>query len=160
MVMNKEMVRCFTACFWLFILYNTRPYIYIYAHQNEQDEIGVINISSVRVDHNKPLEKLLQVNEGTVVVPPLPQKHGPSTQLLMIFYPVLATPCLLLIYQQQRVYVTGGIKIRYAGLDRETGPNVPITTETMIPHHDDNPLQSLTQSAHYTEQKITLVIHT
>ncbi|KAI8336206.1 hypothetical protein BC941DRAFT_58400 [Chlamydoabsidia padenii] len=37
-----------------------RPYIYIYAHQNEQDELGVINISSVRVDHNKPLEKLLQ----------------------------------------------------------------------------------------------------
>ncbi|KAI8089150.1 uncharacterized protein BX664DRAFT_332300 [Halteromyces radiatus] len=37
-----------------------RPYIYIYAHQNEQDELGVINISSVRVDHNKALEKLLQ----------------------------------------------------------------------------------------------------
>ncbi|CAO3589237.1 unnamed protein product [Absidia cylindrospora] len=37
-----------------------RPYIYIYAHQNEQDELGVINISSVRIDHNKPLEKLLQ----------------------------------------------------------------------------------------------------
>ncbi|ORZ11074.1 hypothetical protein BCR42DRAFT_454115 [Absidia repens] len=39
-----------------------RPYIYIYAHQNEQDELGVINISSVRIDHNKPLEKLLQRN--------------------------------------------------------------------------------------------------
>ncbi|KAI9308650.1 hypothetical protein BJ944DRAFT_246384 [Cunninghamella echinulata] len=37
-----------------------RPYIYIYAHQNEQDEVGVINISSVRVDNNKALEKLLQ----------------------------------------------------------------------------------------------------
>ncbi|CAO3589107.1 unnamed protein product [Absidia cylindrospora] len=36
------------------------PYLYIYSHQNEQDELGVINISTARIDHNKPLEKLLQ----------------------------------------------------------------------------------------------------
>lgn len=66
-MMSQDMIRFFNAfLFFLFFAYslylcNNRPYIYIYAHQNEQDEVGVINISSVRVDNNKALEKLLQV---------------------------------------------------------------------------------------------------
>ncbi|ORX53969.1 kinesin-domain-containing protein [Hesseltinella vesiculosa] len=36
------------------------PYLYMYRHQNEQDELGVINLASSRIDSNKALEKLLK----------------------------------------------------------------------------------------------------
>ncbi|KAI8065258.1 hypothetical protein BC940DRAFT_320720 [Gongronella butleri] len=37
-----------------------RPYLYMYQHQNEQDELGVIHLTSARVDHNQALEALLK----------------------------------------------------------------------------------------------------
>ncbi|ORX50933.1 kinesin-domain-containing protein [Hesseltinella vesiculosa] len=37
-----------------------RPYIYIYEDDSERDELGVINVTSVRVDYNRELEKLIQ----------------------------------------------------------------------------------------------------
>ncbi|KAI9311973.1 hypothetical protein BX666DRAFT_1991430 [Dichotomocladium elegans] len=40
-----------------------RPYIYIYSNRSETDELGVINISSVRIDYNCNLEKMLNVSD-------------------------------------------------------------------------------------------------
>lgn len=40
-----------------------RPYIYVYSNKAETDEIGVINISSVRVDYNQALERMIQVKK-------------------------------------------------------------------------------------------------
>lgn len=37
-----------------------RPYIYVYSNKGETDEIGIINISSVRVDYNQALERMIQ----------------------------------------------------------------------------------------------------
>ncbi|KAI9287583.1 hypothetical protein BC943DRAFT_345926 [Umbelopsis sp. AD052] len=37
-----------------------RPYIYIYANHSETDEHGVINLASIRIDHQKQVEELLQ----------------------------------------------------------------------------------------------------
>ncbi|KAI7874930.1 kinesin-domain-containing protein [Lichtheimia hyalospora FSU 10163] len=39
-----------------------RPYIYIYTNRSETDEQGVINVSSVRIDYNRNLEKMLNRN--------------------------------------------------------------------------------------------------
>ncbi|KAF9908680.1 kinesin-like protein Klp8 [Linnemannia zychae] len=36
-----------------------RPYMYIYAQSNEADELGVVNLTHVRVDHQKDLENML-----------------------------------------------------------------------------------------------------
>ncbi|KAG0206407.1 kinesin-like protein Klp8 [Mortierella sp. GBA30] len=36
-----------------------RPYMYIYAHSSETDEIAVFNLTHVRVDHQKDLENML-----------------------------------------------------------------------------------------------------
>ncbi|KAF9955154.1 kinesin-like protein Klp8 [Mortierella alpina] len=36
-----------------------RPYMYIYAHSSETDELGVVNLTHVRVDHQKDLETML-----------------------------------------------------------------------------------------------------
>ncbi|KAF9941291.1 kinesin-like protein Klp8 [Mortierella alpina] len=36
-----------------------RPYMYIYAHSSETDELGVVNLTHVRVDHQKDLEIML-----------------------------------------------------------------------------------------------------
>ncbi|KAF9948553.1 kinesin-like protein Klp8, partial [Mortierella alpina] len=37
-----------------------RPYMYIYAHSSETDELGVVNLTHVRVDHQKDLENMLE----------------------------------------------------------------------------------------------------
>ncbi|KAI8081649.1 uncharacterized protein BX664DRAFT_197879 [Halteromyces radiatus] len=37
-----------------------RPYITIYIDDSEKDETGIINVTSVRVDYNRDLEKLIQ----------------------------------------------------------------------------------------------------
>ncbi|KAI9268325.1 hypothetical protein BDA99DRAFT_558482 [Phascolomyces articulosus] len=39
-----------------------RPYIYVYTNRSETDEQSVINISSVRVDYNRELEKMINRN--------------------------------------------------------------------------------------------------
>lgn len=39
-----------------------RPYMYVYSNRSEADELGVINISSVRVDYNRALEKMINVS--------------------------------------------------------------------------------------------------
>ncbi|KAI9484614.1 hypothetical protein BDB00DRAFT_854270 [Zychaea mexicana] len=39
-----------------------RPYIYVYTNRSETDEQGVINVSSVRVDYNRELEKMINRN--------------------------------------------------------------------------------------------------
>ncbi|KAF9561655.1 kinesin-like protein Klp8 [Mortierella alpina] len=36
-----------------------RPYMYIYTHSSETDELGVVNLTHVRVDHQKDLENML-----------------------------------------------------------------------------------------------------
>ncbi|KAF9925621.1 kinesin-like protein Klp8 [Linnemannia zychae] len=38
-----------------------RPYMYIYAEPNEADELGVINLTHVRVDYQKDLENMLNL---------------------------------------------------------------------------------------------------
>ena len=43
--------------------YICRPYIYIYTNRSETDEQGVINVSSVRIDYNRNLEKMLNVSD-------------------------------------------------------------------------------------------------
>lgn len=35
--------------------------MYIYAQSNEADELGVVNLTHVRVDHQKDLENMLNV---------------------------------------------------------------------------------------------------
>lgn len=35
--------------------------MYLYSSRNEAEELGVINITSVRIDYNRELEKMLQV---------------------------------------------------------------------------------------------------
>ncbi|KAI8075132.1 hypothetical protein BC940DRAFT_363173 [Gongronella butleri] len=37
-----------------------RPYIFIYSDDSERDELGIINVASVRVDYNRELERLIQ----------------------------------------------------------------------------------------------------
>ncbi|ORY91101.1 hypothetical protein BCR43DRAFT_558842 [Syncephalastrum racemosum] len=37
-----------------------RPYIYIYKDYSETDELGVINVASVRIDYNRALEQMIQ----------------------------------------------------------------------------------------------------
>ncbi|ORZ22364.1 hypothetical protein BCR42DRAFT_368208 [Absidia repens] len=37
-----------------------RPYIFIYFDESEKDDTGIINVTSVRVDYNRDLEKLIQ----------------------------------------------------------------------------------------------------
>ncbi|CAO3594878.1 unnamed protein product [Absidia cylindrospora] len=37
-----------------------RPYIFIYFDEREKDDTGIINVTSVRVDYNRDLEKLIQ----------------------------------------------------------------------------------------------------
>ncbi|KAI7852557.1 hypothetical protein BDC45DRAFT_443497 [Circinella umbellata] len=39
-----------------------RPYIYVYTNRSETDEQGVINVSSVRVDYNRELERMIDRN--------------------------------------------------------------------------------------------------
>lgn len=41
---------------------NFRPYIYIYKDYSETDELGVINVASVRIDYNRALEQMIQVS--------------------------------------------------------------------------------------------------
>lgn len=45
------------------IRHTLRPYIYIYTNRSETDEQGVINVSSVRIDYNRNLEKMLNVSD-------------------------------------------------------------------------------------------------
>ena len=44
-----------------------RPYIYVYTNRSETDELGVINVSSVRVDYNRELEKMINVRIGIYI---------------------------------------------------------------------------------------------
>ncbi|KAI9317238.1 hypothetical protein BX666DRAFT_1857633 [Dichotomocladium elegans] len=37
-----------------------RPYIYIYANNTETEELGLINVSSVRIDYNRALEQMIE----------------------------------------------------------------------------------------------------
>ncbi|OBZ85442.1 hypothetical protein A0J61_06508 [Choanephora cucurbitarum] len=39
-----------------------KPYIYIYASQSETEELGIINLSNVRIDHNRAIEQLIKRN--------------------------------------------------------------------------------------------------
>ena len=38
--------------------------MYIYAQSNEADELGVVNLTHVRVDHQKDLENMLNVRSS------------------------------------------------------------------------------------------------
>ncbi|KAL7333117.1 hypothetical protein PS15p_202062 [Mucor circinelloides] len=39
-----------------------RPYIYIYSSQSETEELGIINVSNVRIDYNRALEQMIKRN--------------------------------------------------------------------------------------------------
>ncbi|KAI8373349.1 hypothetical protein BD560DRAFT_394703 [Blakeslea trispora] len=39
-----------------------KPYIYVYASQSETEELGIINLSNVRIDHNRAIEQLIKRN--------------------------------------------------------------------------------------------------
>ncbi|CAO3676662.1 unnamed protein product [Rhizopus microsporus] len=39
-----------------------RPYIYIYTNQLETEEVGIINVSTVRIDYNRALEQMIERN--------------------------------------------------------------------------------------------------
>jgi hypothetical protein len=39
-----------------------RPYLYIYAHSNELEEVGIISLTGVKVEHNPDMETLFVVS--------------------------------------------------------------------------------------------------
>jgi len=39
-----------------------RPYLYIYAHSNELEEVGIISLTGVKVEHNPDMEMLFGVS--------------------------------------------------------------------------------------------------
>src|ERR1700759_5057147 len=39
-----------------------RPYMYIYCNNSETDELGVVNLTHVRVDYKRDLEEMLNVS--------------------------------------------------------------------------------------------------
>jgi hypothetical protein len=46
---------------WFTNFYLHRPYIYIYSSTSETEELGIINVSTVRIDYNRALEQMIQV---------------------------------------------------------------------------------------------------
>lgn len=45
----------------IYALKKIRPYIYIYSSQSETEELGIINVSNVRIDYNRALEQMIKV---------------------------------------------------------------------------------------------------
>lgn len=39
-----------------------RPYLYIYAHSNELEEVGIISLTGAKVEHNPDMEMLFGVS--------------------------------------------------------------------------------------------------
>ena len=47
---------------YLLFVFTDRPYLFIYESQKETEELGAINLSSVRVDYMKEREDMLKVS--------------------------------------------------------------------------------------------------
>lgn len=47
-----------------------RPYMFMYTAADEVEELGVINLTLVRVDFKSHLEKMLQVSSATTTLLP------------------------------------------------------------------------------------------
>jgi hypothetical protein len=59
----------FNIIYFFFFVFNNkqiyyRPFIIIYEDQSETEEIGVLNLTSVKVDYTEDLEDMLQVKMG------------------------------------------------------------------------------------------------
>lgn len=56
-----------------------RPYLYIYAHSNELEEVGIISLTGAKVEHNPDMEMLfgvsMRVSSCTTVLKAHPQSE-------------------------------------------------------------------------------------
>ena len=41
-----------------------RPYLHVFGHSNELDELGVISLTGVKIEHNPEMEKLFGVRRS------------------------------------------------------------------------------------------------
>src|SRR6266566_6719952 len=55
-------------CFWLFS-HSDRPYLHVYKHSNEIEEVTVIGLDGVNVESNPEMESLLGVSCGDAALP-------------------------------------------------------------------------------------------
>jgi hypothetical protein len=55
-------------CFGLFS-HSDRPYLYVYKHSNEIEEVTVIGLDGVNIESNPEMESLLGVSRGNAALP-------------------------------------------------------------------------------------------
>ena len=55
-----------TPRFWLFS-HSDRPYLYVYKHSNEIEEVTVIGLDGVNIESNPEMESLLGVSAATLL---------------------------------------------------------------------------------------------